>query len=70
MGRDNMNASYLLIIDDLSILSEVKSWSYDSPTLKMMIKADEQDLSFQLIFTVYCRIRRRPLRTNWMVKRE
>ena len=33
MGRDNMNASYLLIIDDLSILSEVKSWSYDSPTL-------------------------------------
>ena len=33
MGRDNMNASYLLIFDDLSYLSEVKSWSYDSPTL-------------------------------------
>ena len=69
MGRDNMNASYLLIIDDLSILSEVKSWSYDSPTCELMY-IDEQDLSFQLIFTVYCRIRRRPLRTNWMVKRE
>ena len=33
MGRDNMNASYLLIIDDLDYLSEVESWSYDSPTL-------------------------------------